>query len=49
MSHPYLKNESRNLLKTMAENDEIKKLKYITENHDHENVLKSPKIDNDYY
>ena len=29
--------------------DEIKNLKYQTEKHDHENILKSLKIDNEYY
>ena len=31
------------------EDDEIKNLKYQTKRHDHENILKSPKIDNEYY
>ena len=29
--------------------DEIKNLKYQTEKHDHENILKTLKIDNEYY
>ena len=29
--------------------DEIKSLKYQTEKHDHENILESLKIDNEYY
>ena len=37
------------LLKIKTKDDEIKDLKYRTEKHGHENILKSPKIDNDYY
>ena len=37
------------LIKIRTRVDEIKKLKYQTEKHDHENILKSPKIDNEYY
>ena len=37
------------ILKIKTREDEIKNLKYQTEKHDHENVLKSPKIDNEYY
>ena len=37
------------LLKIKKRDDEIKNLKYQTEKHDHENILKSLKIDNDYY
>ena len=36
------------MLKIKARDDEIKNLKYQTEKHDHENILKSLKIDNDY-
>ena len=32
-----------------TKDNEIKDLKYETENNDHENILKSLKIDNDYY
>ena len=43
-----IKNEPE-LLKTKTRDDEIKNLKYQTEKPDHENILKSPKIDNEYY
>ena len=36
------------LLKIKTRGDEIKTLKYQTEKHDHENLLKSLKIDNEY-
>ena len=37
------------LLKMKTRDDEYKNLKYQTEKHDHENILKSLKIDNEYY
>ena len=37
------------LLKIKTRYDEIKKLKYQIEKHDHENILRSLKIDNEYY
>ena len=37
------------LLKIKTKDDEIKYLKFKTEKHDYENILKSVKIDNDYY
>ena len=37
------------ILKIKTREDEIKNLKYRTEKHDHENILKSLKIDNEYY
>ena len=37
------------LLKIETKDDEIKDSKYRTEKHDHENILKSLKIDNQYY
>ena len=43
-----LKNEIE-LLKIKTIDDEVKNLKYLEEKHDHENKLKSLKIDNDYY
>ena len=46
--YPDLKNEPE-LLKITTRDDEVKKLKYQTEKHNHENILKSLKIDNDYY
>ena len=48
MNYPDLKNEPE-LLKIKTRDDEIKNLKYQTEKHDHENILKSLKVDNEYY
>ena len=42
-------NNEPELLKIKTRDDEIKNLKNQTEKHDHENVLKSLKIDNEYY
>ena len=36
-------------LKMKTKDDEIKNLKYKTEEHDHEKILKSLKIDNENY
>ena len=47
-TYPDLKNEPE-LLKIKTREDEIKNFKYQTEKHDHENILKSLKIDNEYY
>ena len=47
-TYPDLKNEPE-LLKIKTRDDEIKNLKYQTEKHDHENILKSLKVDNEYY
>ena len=47
-TYPDLKNEPE-LLKIRSRDDEIKNLKYQTEKHDHENILKSLKVDNEYY
>ena len=47
-SYPDIKNEPE-LLKIKTRDDENKNLKYQTEKHDHENILKSLKVDNDYY
>ena len=54
-NYPDLKNDPE-LLKKKTKDDEIRNLKYETENlkyqtekHDHENKLKSLKIDNEYY
>ena len=54
-NYPDLKNEPE-LLKIKTKDDEIKNLKYETEvlkyqteKHHHENILKSLKIDNEYY
>ena len=47
-TYPNIKKEPE-LLKIKTIDDEIKKLKYQTEKHHHENMLKSLKINNDYY
>ena len=44
--YPDLKNEPE-LLKRKTQADEIKNLKYQNEKHDHENILKSLKADNE--
>ena len=46
--YPNLNNEPE-LLKIKTRDDEIKNLKYQTEKHDHENILKSLKSDNESY
>ena len=43
-TYPNIKNQAV-LLKIKTTDDEIKNLKYQTRKHDHENKLKSPKID----
>ena len=43
------KNIEPELLKLKTRDDEIKNVKYQTEKHDHENILKCLKIDNEYY
>ena len=47
-TYPDLKNEPE-LLKIKTRDEAIKDLKYQTEKHDHENILKSLKSDNEYY
>ena len=47
-NYPNLNNES-DLFKIKTRDDEIKNLEYQAEKHDHENILKFLKIDNDYY
>ena len=47
-TYPELKNEPE-LLKIKTRDDEIKNLKYQTERHDHGNILKNLKSDNEYY
>ena len=42
-------NNEPELLKIKTRDDETKILKYQTEKHDHENILKSLEIDNEYY
>ena len=46
-TYPNLNNEPE-LLKIKTQADEIKNLKKQTEKHDHENIIKSLKIDNEY-
>ena len=47
-TYPDLTNDPQ-LLKIKTRDDEIKNLKYQTEKHDPENILKPLKIDNEYY
>ena len=47
-NYPDLKKEPE-LLRRRNRDDEIENLKYQTEKHDHENILKSLKVDNEYY
>ena len=46
--NPNLNNETE-ILKIKTRDDEIKNLKRQSEKHDYENILKSLKIDNEYY
>ena len=46
MTYPILNIEPE-LLKTKTRDDEVKELKYKTEKHDHEKILKSLKNDNE--
>ena len=48
ITYPNINNESE-ILKIKTRDEEIKNLKHQTEKHDHENILKSLKIGNDYY
>ena len=47
-TYPDLKNEPE-LLKIKTKDDQLKELQYRTEKHDHENILKSLKADNENY
>ena len=47
-TYPDLKNEPE-LLKIKTKDDQLKELQYRTEKHDHENILKSLKSDNETY
>ena len=47
--YPNLKTDDVGLLKIKTTDNEIENLKYHTEKHDHENILKSLKVDNKYY
>ena len=46
-TYPNLKNDPK-LIIIRTKDDEIKDLKYKAEKHDHENILKSLEIDNEY-
>ena len=48
MTYPNINNETE-FLRRKTRYDEIKNLKYQTEKHDHENILKSLKIVNEYF
>ena len=47
-TYPNLNNDPE-LLKIKTKDDQLKELQYKTEKHDHENILKSLKNDNEYY
>ena len=47
--YPNLKTDDVELLKIKTKDDQLKELQYKTEKHDHENILKSLKIDNEHY
>ena len=44
-----MKTDDIELLKIKTKHDQLKELQHKTEKHDHENILKSLKIDNEYY
>ena len=48
MAYPNISGDA-GLLKIKTRDDEIKNWKYQTEKHDQENILKSLKVDNEYY
>ena len=47
MAYSYINGNPELVKKTKV--DQLKELQYKTERHDHENILKSLKIDNEYY
>ena len=47
--YPILKTDDVEILKIKTKDDQLKKLQYKTEKYDHENILKSLRIDNEYY
>ena len=47
-AYPDLKNEPE-LLKIKTKDDQLKEVQYRQEKYDHENILKSLKVDNHYY
>ena len=48
MAYPNLNNDPE-MLRVKTRDDEIKNLKYPTEKHDYENILKSLQADNEKY
>ena len=44
-----MKTDDVELLKIKTKDDQLKELQYKTEKHDHEKILKSLKVDNEYY
>ena len=48
-TYPILKIGDPTLLKITTKDDQLKELQYKAEKHDQENILKSLKIDNEYY
>ena len=47
--YPNLKTDDVESLKIKTKDDQLKELQYKTEKHDHENILKSLKVDNEYF
>ena len=47
--YPNLKTDDVELLKIKTKDDQLKELQYKREKHNHENILKSLKVDNEYY
>ena len=47
--YPNLKTDDVELLRIKTKDDQLKELQYKTEKHDHENILKSLKSDNEKY
>ena len=47
--YPNLKTDVVESLKIKTKDDQLKELQHKTEKHDHENILKSLKIDKEYH
>ena len=47
--YPNLKTDDVEILKRKTKDDQLKELQHRSEKHDHENILKSLKIDNESY
>ena len=47
--YPILKTDDVEILKTKTKDDQLKELQNKTEKHDHENILKSLRIDIEFY